>query len=271
MTYHRPAGLEDALSLLHRLGPDARVLAGGQDIVPLMNQGRVRPSALIDLKALSSIDRIQRRNGSIIVGAWTTHRSLERSEQIRCECGLLAEAASQIGGGVQVRNRGTIGGAVCSGNPVYDYAPCLVAMDAEFRIMSLTGERIVMAREFFRDAHVTALRPDELLLGIVVPAFDPSIAFAYEKLTFTEGCYNIASAAAIVELGPDGAYTRLRLAIGGVAPVPLRLREVETMLSTAQPTDDLLADAAALTEQHVSDPMTDVLADGEYRRAMAGV
>ena len=269
--YHAPTSLAETLALLQQLGTEAKVLAGGQDIVPLMNQGRLYPGSLIDLRALDGLATVQARDGSIVIGALVPHRDIERSELIRAGCGLLAEAAGQIGGGIQVRNRGTIGGAVCAGNPAYDLPPCLVAVDAEFRLASRSGERRATAADFFRDAHVTAVRPDELLVEIAVPVSGPDVGFAYQKLKFTDGCYCIAGAACLVQLRPDGSYRVVRLALGGVAPVPIRLDAVEAMLGSVRLTDDLLADVAALAAQAVSDPLDDLMADGEYRRAMAGV
>lgn len=181
----------------------------------------------------------------------------------------------QIGGGIQVRNRGTIGGAVCSGNPMYDFAPCLVALDAEVRLLNVSGERRMPAVEFFRDAFVTAARPDELLADIKIPldraAADTVTGHAYEKLKFTDGCYCVAGAACVAQLSADGALTSVRLSLGGVEPVPMRLTHIETRIAGARPTERLLDEVAAAAREGVAHPIDDVMADGEYRRAMAGV
>ncbi len=273
--YHAPGTLDEALSLLHGLGPDATVLAGGQDVVPLMNQGRLSPANLIDLKALHALAVVQAVNGTARIGSRVTHRAIERSDFLRARLGLLVEAAAQIGGGIQVRNRGTIGGAVCSGNPVYDFAPCLVALHAEVRLLSVSGERRMPAVEFFRDAFVTAARPDELLVEIEVPldraATETATGHAYEKLKFTDGCYCIAGAACVARLGADGGLASVRLALGSVEAVPVRLTRVETLVAGARPTDGLLDEVSSVARQAVAHPIDDVMADGDYRRAMAGV
>lgn len=269
--YHAPGSLDEALWLLHRLAPDATVLAGGQDIVPLMNQDRLHPQNLIDLKALSRLSAVQAGEPAVNVGALTTHRVIERSALLRARCGLLSEAAGQIGGGIQVRNRGTIGGALCSGNPAYDFGPCLVALDAEVRLQSALGERQLRAGEFFINAFATAARPDELLVQVQIPVNGANAGYAYEKLKFTDGCYCIASAACVARLGADGTFTSVRLALGGVEAVPVRLSRVEALLAGARLTDRLLDEIAALARQAVTRPIEDVMADGEYRRAMAGV
>ncbi len=271
LTYYKPGSIEEALPLLHQLGAEVKVLAGGQDIVPLMNQGKLMPGSIIDLKSLKSLAGVKTQNGSVVIGALTTHRTIERSEVIQAGYGLLADAAGQIGGGVQVRNRGTIGGAICAGNPVYDFTPCLVALDAEFQLLSVTGERRVAASDFFRDAHITALRSNELLAEIFIPVSSSATGFAYQKLKFSDGCYCIASAACAVELDPDRSCRVVRLALGGVAPVPIRLSQVEAMLAGAQLTEELLTEVATAAQLAVTNPITDVQADGEYRRAMAGV
>jgi len=271
LTYYAPASLEEALDRLSQLGTDATVLAGGQDVVPRMNQGQLSPTNIIDLKALKNLVGTETANGAIVIRALSTHRTIERSEAIQNWCGLLADAASQIGGGIQVRNRGTIGGAVCAGSPAYDFLPCLVALDAEFRLLSSVGERRLPASEFFRDVGKTALRPDEILTEITVPKLSPDTGFSYQKLKFSDGCYSIASAACTVKLNLNESFAAARLALGGVAPVPIRLRQVEAMVGGARVTEKLLGEVAAATEQAVTNPITDVQADGEYRRAMAGV
>ncbi len=246
------------------------MLAGGQDIVPLMNQGSFWPSNIIDLKTLKTMAAIEVANGSVAIGALATHRSIERSEAIQNGCGLLAEAAGQIGGGVQVRNRGTLGGCACAASPVYDLLPCLVVLGAELQLMSSAGERRVAASEFFRDAGKTVLRPDELLTQITVPKLDSGAGFSYQKLKFSDGCYSIASAACVVELNPDESCRAVRLVLGAVAPVPVVVREVEA-IAGARLTEKLLGEMARAAEQAVVNPITDVQADGAYRRAMAGV
>jgi carbon-monoxide dehydrogenase medium subunit/2-furoyl-CoA dehydrogenase FAD binding subunit len=271
MNYYRPETIDEALRLLNEMGPEAKVLAGGQDVLPLMNQGKLAPMNIVDLKRLKSLSGISTDNGRIVIGALTTHRSIEKSAAVQTGCGLLAEAASQIGGGLQVRNRGTIGGALCSGNPVYDFAPCLRALDAELRLLSIDGERRLDCSDFFQEAHKTALRPNELLMEVIVPVSGRNAGFSYKKLKFSDGCYSIASAACVLELSSGGSCDRIRLALGGVSAIPQRVGKLEAELAGSGLSDSALSLATKAAEQAVSDPITDVHADGEYRRAMAGV
>ncbi len=269
--YIAPATLKDVLARLDALGSRATVLAGGQDVAPLMNQGTFAPKAIVDLKRIKGLSGIARRNGSIAVGAGTTHREIERSGVLQEANGLLVDAAGQIGGGMQVRNRGTIGGAICAGNPAYDYAPCLVALDAAVRARSSKGSRKIPAAAFFRNAGVTGLEPQELVTEIIVPSLSKGSGFAYYKLKFTDGCYNIASAACVVQLNGDGTVGMVRMALGGVSPAPIRLSKVEDAVTGSALSDELLAVVSSVAQKSVTRPISDVQADGRYRRAMAGV
>jgi len=276
VVYYRPATLGHTLDLLAEFGARATVVAGGQDVVPRMNQGSLQPDVLIDISALDDLRDITQDAGRVTIGSLVAHRELERVSPGGTGLGLLAQAAGQIGGGVQVRNRGTIGGAVCAGDPAYDYPACLVALDAQLRLASARGERIVPASEFFRGARDVDRRPDELLTGIVVPAQAPGAAFVYRKLKFTNGCYGIVAAACALALSPGGDVTVVRLAIGGATAAPVRLRSVELLLTGLRPAhgrvaDETLAAAAEYAERAIEEPLTDVMADGDYRRAMAGV
>jgi carbon-monoxide dehydrogenase medium subunit len=181
---------------------------------------------------------------------------------------LLVDAEATIGGGQQVSNLGTFGGAVCAGQPVYDYPPCLVALDATLHARSSGGTREIPAREFFQGATETALREDELLTGASVPTVDGSTS--YEKLKYTEGCYNVASAAALVDL-EDGRVVDARLALGGVEPVPRRLDEAEERATGEPPTEALAATVGEMASAAVEDPITDVHARGSYREDVAAV
>ena len=236
-----------------------------------MNQGTFAPKAIVDLKRIKGLSGIARRNGSIAVGAGTTHREIERSGVLQEANGLLVDAAGQIGGGMQVRNRGTIGGAICAGNPAYDYAPCLVALDAAVRARSSKGSRKIPAAAFFRNAGVTGLEPQELVTEIIVPSLSKGSGFAYYKLKFTDGCYNIASAACVVQLNGDGTVGMVRMALGGVSPAPIRLSKVEDAVTGSALSDELLAVVSSVAQKSVTRPISDVQADGRYRRAMAGV
>ncbi len=269
LAYVAPTTQDEVLARLHNLGPDAKVLAGGQDLMPLLNQGRLRAACLVDLKALTQLATVRMEDGALVVGAMTTHHTIERLRHPAAGPRLVAEAAGQIGGGLQVRNRGTIGGALCAANPAYDYLSPLVAIEAHLTVARVAGRRHLAIGDLFQSA--TALRADELLTEIAIPDLGPDSGWAYEKLKFTDGGYGIANAACIVALHPDHSYRFVRLALGGVAAAPIRLRTVEAMLTGSRLIDTVLNDVAAQAAALVDEPIADVMADGEYRRAMAGV
>jgi carbon-monoxide dehydrogenase medium subunit len=270
MDYHRPVTVSEALAVLARYGGEARLLAGGQDLVPLLNTGRLAPAAVVDLKALSHLAAIT-AGVALRVGALATHRDILTSAAVRTACPLLTEAAGLIGGGPQVRNRGTIGGSVAARNPAYDYAAPLLAVDAELWIAGPTGERRAAAEAFLGQAPSSEPAPMDLLLAISVQPIAPEAGWAYEKLRFSDGCYTIAAAAAVVAVDARGACASARLAVSGVEPAPARLRDVEEGLVGARLDDAVLAEAGTAVERRILRPISDALADGDYRRAMAGV
>jgi len=268
--YTRPETLQESLEILDKTGTSVTVLAGGQDVVPLMNQGRLIPQHIVDISHLPGLDAIAFTD-RITIGALVTHTRLVRDPIIRERVPLLAEAARQIGGGIQVRNRGTIGGALCAANPVYDLPTSLVILDADFVLRSATAERRLAASAFFLGAGKTARTPRELVIAIEIPLPAPSSGWAYEKLKFTEGGYTIVGAACQVALATDGTCHRARVAVGGVAELPFRLSAVEESLLGHRITDEVLEVACSLASSQIAEPISDVMADGDYRKTMAGI
>jgi carbon-monoxide dehydrogenase medium subunit len=268
--YYAPSTVAEAVALLQVWRDEATILAGGQDVMPAMNQGRLWPRRIVDVKHLDELRGIA-VDEHVTIGARMTHREIERSPVIRTASPLLAAAARQIGGGIQVRNRGTIGGALCAANPAYDFAPCLLALEATCALAGPEGVRSVAVAKFFPAAGVTARRPDELLVSVRMPPCLPGAGWAYEKLKFTDGGYGIAGAAVTVTLTVDRTCAAVRVAVGGAEPVPRRLTDVETAVTGRRLDGTVLADAGAMAEAAIVDPIDDVLADGAYRRAMVGV
>jgi carbon-monoxide dehydrogenase medium subunit len=267
--YHDPADLEEALSTLAALGEDATVLAGGQDLVRSMNLGEWTPSHIVDINGLPELTGIEESEDGIEIGALVTHTELASSPKIAEGCPVLLDARKTIGGGQQIHNCGTVGGAVCSAEPVYDYPPCLVVLGATLLVQGSDGPREIPAGEFFVDAGETAVSADELLTGINVPQLAPGVGTSYEKLKYTEGCYNIASATAVVST-TENEVDNAHLAIGGIEPVPRRLSEANSA-AEGRPFDEAAAaDVAAAARESVESPLSDIHAGGDYRRSMAG-
>jgi CO/xanthine dehydrogenase FAD-binding subunit len=267
-SYHDPGSLDEALEALADLGAEATVVAGGQDVVRDMNRGERSPPNIIDISGLSSLHGIDDDGDAVSIRPLVTHTELAQSDVIAEGAPLLADAKGTIGGGQQVHNLGTVGGAVCAAQPVYDYPSCLVALEATLHARSDDGEREIPAREFFEDAAATALDDHELLTGVSVPKVAGGTN--YEKLKYTEGCYNIASAAAVVAVN-GGQVVDARLALGGIEAVPRRLDEAEERATGETFTDDLAAKVGEMASEAVEAPLSDVHADGNYRRDMASV
>ncbi|HXF83307.1 MAG TPA: FAD binding domain-containing protein [bacterium] len=274
VSYTAPHTLDEALRTLADLGAAATVVAGGQDVLPRMHQGLLRPSHLLDisrLRGLTAVEVAGDRGGRLHVGALVTHAALAREPVIRAAAPLLAEAAAQIGGGIQVRNRGTIGGAAAAANPAYDLPACLVALDAVVVLAGPRERRRVSAAAFFSGAGRTDCRADELVLGFEMPPMPPRTGWAYAKLKFTEGGSTVAGAACLLTLGPDGRCARASVVLSGVADRPVPLALAAERLAGEPVTPETLEAAAAAAPGAVEHPLEDVLAGGAYRRAMAHV
>ena len=272
--YFAPKSVREALSLLKKHGSAARLVAGGQSLIPLMNLGLVAPRQLIDLtKIPGNVMSYCRADGdSVLIGAMTTHRAIETSPLIGRHCPILGEAASTIAD-VQVRNRGTIGGSVCHADPAGDYLAPLVAVGADFHVMGSNAKRrAIHSNEFFKDFFTTALRKGELLTEIRVPKLPrQNVGSAYLKHKFVEGGFAIVGVAAVLSTDSAGRCDRATVVLSGVSSRPVRVEKVEEELRGKTLDDRSLEGAEQLAREAVTDPLSDIHADREYRREMAGI
>src|SRR5690349_5539386 len=209
--YLRPNGIDDAVELLRRHGDDAKLLAGGQSLVPMMKLRVARPKYLIDIHRIAGLNYIREEEGSISIGATTRHVEIEQSPLIREKLSILAQAAAEIGD-AQVRNRGTIGGGLAEADPVGDYGPVALALDARMKCVRPSGVREIPATEFFTFAYTTALEPDEILMEIIFPLPPKGSTGVYHKLEKVAGDFAIASAA--VQLDVDANCACAAIGIG---------------------------------------------------------
>jgi carbon-monoxide dehydrogenase medium subunit len=267
--YHAPKTLEEALRLLERHGDEAKVLAGGHSLLPLMKLRLAAPRYVIDLGRLRGMSYIREENGQIAIGALTTHAEVETSALLLMRCPLLPETAAEIGD-VQVRNRGTLGGSLAHADPAADYPAAILALDAEIIAASTDGTRTIPAREFFVDMLTTQLRPGEILSQVRLPRLAPRTGMAYCKLHQPASGFAIVGIAARVTLGKGGKIESAAVGITGVGPKAYRAKAVEKSLHGKKPTPKLLAEAARLAAQGV-EPLSDLHASAEYRREMAVV
>lgn len=268
--YHAPKSLEEALRLLNRHGSEAKLLAGGHSLLPLMKLRLAAPRCVIDIGRIHALRYIREENGSIVIGALTTHSEVLESPLLCAKCPLLPQTAREIGD-VQVRNRGTIGGSLAHADPAADYPAAVLALDAEIVAASAEGTRTLRAAEFFVDMLTTALLPGEILTEVRVPVLPPKTGTSYRKLHQPASGFAIVGAAASLTLGPGGKVERVAVGLTGVAPKAYRATAVEKALTGKKVSEKLLAEAARHAVPQDVELLSDLHASAEYRKAMAGV
>ena len=265
--YHAPRSVADAIQLLGQLGPDAKLLAGGHSLLPMMKLRFAQPTHLIDLGRIPGLRGITADGETICIGAMTSERDLIFSDLLQARLPLLPEAARSIAD-PQVRNRGTIGGDIAHGDPGNDHPALALALDATFVLEGPGGRRQVRADGFFHGTYMTELAEDEILVEIRVPAFAPKTGWAYEKLKRKTGDWATAAAAVVLRLD-GGVVSHARIALTNLAPTARRATDAERALLGKPLTEASITDAAARATA-VCDPAEDLRGDVEYKTAMAG-
>lgn len=255
--FYQPSTLQEALELKAELGAAARLLAGGTDLVVGMQKGRLTLDEVIDLSRLSDLCYVHDDGRSMTLGAGCTHAMVET-----CRVAALANSARQVGG-PQIRNRGTIGGQLGTASPAGDVSVGLLALDAEVELVSVRGTRVVPLQSFFVGVGKTVLAPDELISAV---RFDDPAASAFYKIG-KRNSVAISLVMCAVAIGPDGAP---RIALGSVAPTPLRLVETEAFLRAEGLSPETILEAGRLVREEVQ-PITDHRASADYRRDVSGV
>jgi carbon-monoxide dehydrogenase medium subunit/6-hydroxypseudooxynicotine dehydrogenase subunit alpha len=262
--YARATSAEDALGLLAEAGDDAKVLAGGQSLLPLLAYRLIRPSHLVDIGGIGALSTARAGDGELIVDGLVRHAELERM-QLAGPHGLLREAAAAIGH-LPIRTRGTVAGSLAHADPAAEIPLVAVALDASVALRSVTGERRVTAESFFLGPFTTALAPDELLTTLVVPPALAGAGAAFAEFAIRAGDFAIAAAAVVVCLDDD-RVGHIRIVLGGVEATPLRARTAETLLRGEQPSTDAVAAAAAAAAAEC-DPASDQRGNAGFRREL---
>ncbi len=260
--YRRAASVDEAIALLGELGEDAKLLAGGHSLVPLMKLRLAAPTTLIDIGGIDELRGVAASNGGVRIGALTTHATLQSSPEL----GVIAETASQIAD-QQVRNRGTIGGSLAHGDPASDLPAVMLALEATLNVRGANGERTIPIAEFFQDYLTTALEDGEVLTSIDVPSLE-GWRWGYEKFTRRAEDWAMVGVAALVR--GNGAADDVRVGLTHMASTALRARGVEDALRGQSLTPDSIAAAA----EHAADgtePPGDLNASPEYKRHLARV
>ena len=267
--YHTPSTIQEAITLLTQYNGEAKILAGGHSLLPIMNLRLAQPKALIDIGKISGLSGIREDNGAIVIGAMTTHYMVESSSLLKQKVPLLPETAAVIGD-VQIRNRGTIGGSIAHADPAGDLPAAAVALDIQLKAVGPRGERILSAREFFVDILTTALQPDEILTEIRVPAFAAHTGSAYEKFPNPASRYAIVGAAAVVTVDGSGVCRKASIGLNGITGKPVAAVGVEQALIGKQLNNQSIQEAAAKAADGL-EPLGDIFASATYRAHLARV
>lgn len=267
--YLAPTSLQEAIALLGKNPGEAKILAGGHSLIPLMKLRLAAPRYLIDIGRIDGLAYIREEADTLAIGPMTTHHSIETSEIVRRLVPLLAETAAHIGD-VQVRNRGTIGGSLAHADPAGDFPAAILALEAQIKAIGPSGERTIKAEDFFVDLLTTALASDEILSEIRVPIPRGRVGTSYQKFDNPASHYAIAGVAALIALGPDDTIQKARVGITGVGPKAYRATSVERALEGRTASDETIASAAQTAADGV-DVAGDIHASSEYRAHLARV
>jgi len=265
--YHAPASLPDALGMLAQFGDDAKLLAGGHSLLPMMKMRFAQPAHLIDLGKIPELRGVREEAGTLRIGAMTTENELIWSKLLQDKCPLLVEGARQISD-PQVRYKGTIGGDIAHGDPGNDHPALMLALGASFVLRSKSGERTVPADGFFVGTYDTQMKPDEILTEIHIPVPAAGTGYCYAKLKRKVGDFATAAAAVTLRMKGD-TVDAVAVALTNVAPTPLKAKGAEDSLRGKALTDAAMGAAAELAMK-ICDPAADQRGDVEYKRAMAG-
>jgi len=267
--YLRPESLEEVLELLARYGDDGRLLAGGQSVIPLMKLRLASPAVLIDINRVRELEAIvSDEHGGLRIGALTRHHHMEIKKWPRSHA-LLTDAARVIGD-PQVRNLGTVGGALAEVDPAGDWGPVMLSLGSRIRAVNAKGERTFAIDELFVDAYTTCLAQDELLREVEIPPLSEGTGTAYLKMERKAGDFAIASAAVRVSRSPDGRCQNMGIGLGGVGLIPLRARRAEELLLGSNLQEELIQEAEASVRKEC-EPFADIRGPAEFKRQVAGV
>jgi carbon-monoxide dehydrogenase medium subunit len=266
--YERATSVENALELLTQLGPDARLLAGGHSLLPMMKLRLAAPEYLIDIDPLADeLGYVREGQDEVRIGAMTRHRALLESELLGRRLAIFTDAERVIADPV-VRNRGTIGGALCQADPSEDLSAVCAAVGAKMVIRGLAGERVIGIREFYRGPYRTAVGAAEMLVEIRVPLHEAS-GSAYDKVDRRVGDWAVAAAGASITMS-DGMIAAAGLALAAVGANEVTCPEAQDALVGQEPSEELFARAASLVKV-VCSPVSDQRGSAEYKRHVAGV
>jgi carbon-monoxide dehydrogenase medium subunit len=265
--YYDPTTLKEAVQLLATL-ENAKLLAGGQSLMPMLNMRFLQPDHVVDLNRVTGLGGIEVKGGAIAIGAMTRQRDIEYDDGIKAQCPLMHEALQEVGHR-QTRNRGTIGGSLCHLDPSAELVTIAAALDATVTVEGPKGGREIAFADFPAGYMNPAIEPDEIVTGVRLPIWKKGHGAAFIEYARRHGDFALASAAALVELDGKGHIARTSLTLGGVAVAPVRMRDVEKRLEGESPTPKRFAELAEACRS--IDALEDVHAPSSYRQHLAAV
>jgi carbon-monoxide dehydrogenase medium subunit len=266
--YRAASTLDEALTVLQERGDDAKVMAGGQSLIPLLKLRFAQPGMLVDIGRLQGLSGLTRTNGHLKIGALTRHAEIERSQDLGGVWAILPEAAHWIADPL-VRNQGTIGGSICHADPSGDWGSVMLALDADLVARSSKGERVIRAADFFDSPFMTALHPDEILTEIRIALSSRQAAGAYNKLERKVGDFATVAVGVQVELD-GGKVSRAGIGLTSVGATNIKATAAENTLIGREPTDDLIAEAARQAAA-AAEPKSDVRGSAEFKKDVVRV
>ncbi len=270
--YEQPASIEEAVALLDRYKEDARPLAGGMSLVPLMKLRLIQPQYIVDISKIKELRGIRKTSSHVEIGAITTNSEIQDTDWLLSEFPLIRDTVHLIGD-VQVRNLGTIGGNISDADPSLDWLPTLIALESDIVIRGVKGERTVAAGDFLVEPYTTVLAPDELVTSIRIPLPKGKTHGAHIKIERRTGDFAVAIAACQLTLDGSGKCSKARIVIGAVSPLPVRAVSTEKELAGKVLNESTIASAAEKSKNDLegADILSDVKATAEYRTAMVPV
>jgi carbon-monoxide dehydrogenase medium subunit len=266
-SYHDPRTVPEALALLGKL-ENARVLAGGQSLMPMLNMRLAAPDHIVDLNGIAELSYIREEGDALVIGAMTRQRDIEFDQRVRTRCPLLQEAILHVGHR-QTRNRGTLGGSLCHLDPSAELPSVAAAMDAVVGVAGAKGRRDIPFAQFPAGLMTSALRDGEILTSVRFPLWRKGHGHAFVEFSRRHGDFAIVSAAALLEEDASGKITRVSLTLGGIAPAPVRAVQAEKLLVGAKGSVDLFKEAGEACRK--LEVMEDVHVTAAYRRQLAAV
>ena len=267
--YFNPQSVEEAIDLLDRYGDEAKIIAGGQSLVPMMNFRLARPEILIDINGIKELDYIKTDGDELVIGALTRERDIEQSPLVIEKWPLLSNAIAFIGHSA-IRNRGTIGGSLVHADPSAEIPTALCALNGKLKVIGPSGEKILEPEDFFLTYLTTSLEPSDLLVEIRIPALPQKMGWSFKELSRRSGDFAIVAVGILLFSETPGVCREARISMGGVAPTPVRAEEAEALLSGQKITEKLIAEAAQQAAEE-TDTEPDYHASAEYRMDMARV